>query len=118
MNELKKEREEFNKKKARIQMADQQYKDAFDDELKGFKERVQLRAREKLEEAVKEIEESLQKCFESRDLEMLKEVIATIPEEEARYHMKRCVDSGLWVPDAKAAEQGAQEASSETSGAE
>lgn len=24
-----------------------------------------------------------------------------MPEEEATYHMKRCVDSGLWVPDAK-----------------
>lgn len=24
-----------------------------------------------------------------------------MPEEEAKYHMKRCVDSGLWVPDAK-----------------
>lgn len=22
-----------------------------------------------------------------------------MPEEEARYHMKRCVDSGLWLPD-------------------
>lgn len=22
-----------------------------------------------------------------------------MPEEEARYHMKRCVDSGLWVPE-------------------
>ena len=31
---------------------------------------------------------------------MLKEVIAKMPEDEARYHMKRCVDSGLWVPDA------------------
>lgn len=24
-----------------------------------------------------------------------------MPPEEATYHMKRCVDSGLWVPDAK-----------------
>lgn len=130
----------------RIQIADQQYKDAFEDELRGFKERVQLRAREKLEEAVKEMEEeerqarlgpggldpvevfetlpeSLQKCFESRDLDMLKEAITTLPEEEARYHMKRCVDSGLWVPDAKAAEaEGAAaeggDPASETSGAE
>lgn len=107
----------------RIQMADQQYKDAFEDELRGFKERVRARAQEKLEEAVKEIEEKereerlgpggldpvevfeslpevLQKCFESRDLDLLKEAIASMPEEEARVHMKRCVDSGLWVPDA------------------
>lgn len=34
---------------------------------------------------------------------MLKEVIAKMPEEDARYHMKRCVESGLWVPDAQAA---------------
>lgn len=26
-----------------------------------------------------------------------------MPEEEAKYHMKRCVDSGLWVADATAA---------------
>ncbi|CAN7993269.1 unnamed protein product [Ixodes pacificus] len=113
----------------RIQTADQQYKDAFEDELRGFKERVRLRAQEKLEEAVKEMEEKereerlgpggldpvevfetlpevLQKCFESRDLDMLKEAIAAMPEEEARYHMKRCVDSGLWVPDAKTAATG------------
>ena len=26
-----------------------------------------------------------------------------MPKEEAQYHMQRCIDSGLWVPDAKAA---------------
>lgn len=30
----------------------------------------------------------------------MKEVIAKMPEEDAKYHIKRCVDSGLWVPDA------------------
>lgn len=29
---------------------------------------------------------------------MLQEAIAKLPPEEATYHMKRCVDSGLWVP--------------------
>lgn len=24
-----------------------------------------------------------------------------MPEDEAKYHIKRCVDSGLWVPEAK-----------------
>lgn len=37
---------------------------------------------------------------------MLKEVISKMPEEEAKYHMKRCVDSGLWVADANAKEDG------------
>lgn len=68
----------------------------------------------------------MKECFENRDIEALKavskyyfvkrqvnmpyyfsifvKVIAEMEEEEAKYHMKRCVDSGLWVPDAKAAE--------------
>lgn len=28
-----------------------------------------------------------------------------MPVEEAKYHMKRCVDSGLWVPNAADAEE-------------
>jgi len=45
----------------------------------------------------------LQDCFESKSIEKLEEAIASMPHEEATYHMKRCVDSGLWVPDAKKA---------------
>lgn len=36
-----------------------------------------------------------------QDIPLLQQTIASMPEEEATYHMKRCVDSGLWVPDAK-----------------
>lgn len=32
---------------------------------------------------------------------MLQETIAKMPKEEAAYYMKRCVDAGLWVPEAK-----------------
>lgn len=42
----------------------------------------------------------LKECFESKSIEKLQAAIAALPEEEATYHMKRCVDSGLWVPDA------------------
>ena len=42
--------------------------------------------------------QELQDCFEKKDVELLKEVIMKMPKEEAEYHMKRCVDSGLWVP--------------------
>ena len=31
---------------------------------------------------------------------MLQKVILEFPKEEAEYHMKRCVESGLWVPNA------------------
>lgn len=43
--------------------------------------------------------DELKKCFESQDIALLQETIAKMDEEQARYHMKRCVDSGLWVPD-------------------
>ncbi|XP_067133636.1 hsp90 co-chaperone Cdc37 [Centruroides vittatus] len=113
---------------SRIQLTDQQYKDAFDDELQAFKQRVKDRAEACIQKIAKEIEEEereknlgpggldsvevfeslpekMKECFEKRDIGMLQEVIAQMPEEEARYHMKRCVDSGLWIPDAKAAEK-------------
>ncbi len=40
----------------------------------------------------------LQECFESQDIARLQQAIRELPEEEARLHMKRCVESGLWKP--------------------
>lgn len=37
---------------------------------------------------------------------MLQDVLGAMPEDEARFHLKRCVDSGLWLPNAKEAEDG------------
>lgn len=107
---------------SRIQKAEKEYIDAYEDEIQAFQKRIKGRAKVKIEEAMKEVEEEerqkrlgpggldpyevfptlperLQKCFETRDLEMLKEAIMELSPEDARYHMKRCVDSGLWVPD-------------------
>merc|ERR1712055_718721 len=83
----------------------------------AFKERIRKRAAEKIAEAMEEerlanlgpggldpadvfesLPRSMQECFESQDIGMLQQIIKELPEEEARYHMKRCVDSGLWVP--------------------
>lgn len=36
---------------------------------------------------------------------MLQETIKQMSEEDAKYHLKRCVDSGLWVPDASKADK-------------
>lgn len=36
---------------------------------------------------------------------MLQKTISEMPEEQARYYLKRCVDSGLWVPDAARAKE-------------
>lgn len=107
----------------RIQKADKEYQDAFNDELNGFKLRIKTRAKEKVEKIMKEIEEeerqkrlgpggldpvevmeqlpeSMQQCFESRDIELLKKVISEMSEADATKYMKMCVDSGLWVPEA------------------
>ncbi|GFQ78347.1 hsp90 co-chaperone Cdc37 [Trichonephila clavata] len=117
---------------SRIQMADVEYKEAFNAELESFKERVRERAKARIQKLIEEAEEeerqkrlgpggldpvevmeslpeSLQKCFETKDIELLQKTIATMPEEEARYHIGRCIDSGLWIPDAKKAEQEAAE---------
>lgn len=43
----------------------------------------------------------LKECFESQDTEKLQAVIRAMDPKDARYHMKRCVDSGLWKPSAE-----------------
>jgi len=98
----------------KIQIADPEYKKAFDDELVAFKKRIRTRAVEKIEEmerqerlgpggldpveVMESLPEELQNCFETQDIGMLQRVIASMPSDQARYHMKRCVDSGLWKP--------------------
>lgn len=79
----------------------------FEDELKALNGRIKKRAQEKLEIAVREAEEeereqrmgpggldpvevyqtlpeAMQKCFDTRDLEMLKEVISKLDTAEAK----------------------------------
>lgn len=40
----------------------------------------------------------LRDAFESQEIDRLQQVIASMNPKEAKYHMKRCVDSGLWIP--------------------
>ncbi|CAK9819084.1 Hsp90 co-chaperone Cdc37 [Anthophora plagiata] len=118
-----------------IQIAEVEYKNSFDDELRAFKDRICKRAAEKVADALREAEEEkearlgpggldpievfeslpepLQKCFESQDIPLLHQTLAAMTPEEASYHMKRCVDSGLWVPDAKSKEKKDEEESVE-----
>mmetsp|Transcript_50408 Transcript_50408/g.64624 ORF Transcript_50408/g.64624 Transcript_50408/m.64624 type:complete len:159 (+) Transcript_50408:997-1473(+) len=39
----------------------------------------------------------LQEAFQSQNTQSLKDALAKMPLEEAKLHMKRCEDSGLWV---------------------
>lgn len=121
----------------KIQVAEMEYKKQFDDEVLAFIKRIEKRAQDKYEEALAEQEEEerqarlgpggldpvevfeelpdiLKQCFESRDISLLQDAITKLPEEEARYHMKRCVDSGLWIPDASTLETGDEETLEDT----
>ncbi|XP_065359624.1 hsp90 co-chaperone Cdc37 [Calliphora vicina] len=122
---------------SKIQNCVPEYRQQFESEIDGFKERIKKRAQEKIKEAIAEAEEEerkerlgpggldpvevfealpdeLKKCFESRDTELLQKTIAEMPVEEAKYHMKRCVDSGLWVPNAADLNEGPAEESTST----
>lgn len=48
-------------------------------------------------EVIETLPQSLQDAFESRDVEELKKALMQLDPKDAEYHMKRCVDSGLWV---------------------
>lgn len=125
------------------QADDQQYIKGFNEELVAFKDRIRKRAKEKVDAAVAEYEEEekqkrigpggldpadvfeslpeeLQKCFESQDIELLKETMTKLSEEDARYHLDRCIKSGLWVPDANKAraDEGAENEAGKEEGEE
>uniref|UniRef100_A0A8C4QM02 Hsp90 co-chaperone Cdc37 n=1 Tax=Eptatretus burgeri TaxID=7764 RepID=A0A8C4QM02_EPTBU len=109
---------------SRVKTSDKVYLEAFQSEVCAFEERVRERAQVRLERARREAEEEerkarlgpggldplevletlppeLKDCFDHKDVGQLQEVIAKMDAAEARHHMQRCVDSGLWVPNAK-----------------
>ncbi|XP_066515994.1 hsp90 co-chaperone Cdc37 [Hoplias malabaricus] len=116
----------------KIKTADQQYQEAFNDELESFKDRVRGRAKIRIEKAMKEYEEEerqkrlgpggldpvevydslpveMQKCFDEKDIQMLQDTISKMDPTEAKYHMKRCIESGLWVPNSRTDDDGEKE---------
>ena len=47
--------------------------------------------------------QALKQCFETKDVSMLETALNSLSKEERAHHWQRCIDSGLWVTDAKAA---------------
>eukprot|EP00578_Thalassiosira_sp_NH16_P014781 CAMPEP_0181126650 /NCGR_PEP_ID=MMETSP1071-20121207/27755_1 /TAXON_ID=35127 /ORGANISM="Thalassiosira sp., Strain NH16" /LENGTH=452 /DNA_ID=CAMNT_0023212291 /DNA_START=225 /DNA_END=1583 /DNA_ORIENTATION=- len=47
-------------------------------------------------EVFESLPESMQEAFESREKEQLEAALRAMKPEEMEYHMKRCIDSGLW----------------------
>jgi cell division cycle protein 37 len=56
-------------------------------------------------EVIETLPEEMVRAFESRNVEQLKEALMKLEPEQAEYHMKRCIDSGLWVANANEAEE-------------
>jgi len=100
-------------------------REAFNEHLEKYIAHVKTRAEVKKQEAEAEAEEEyvplekgtqvgpggldpaevfetlptvLQEAFGERDVEALKSALQTLSAEDAQYHMKRCIDSGLWDP--------------------
>ncbi|KAL5104190.1 Hsp90 co-chaperone Cdc37 [Taenia crassiceps] len=109
-----------------------EYQHMFEEELTAFKARIRDRARVKITEAMQQYEEEerqkrlgpggldpyevietlpepLRKCFETRDVEMLKKTLTEMDPKEAEECMKRCIASGLWVENAAAADAEGEE---------
>ncbi|CAL8085688.1 unnamed protein product [Calicophoron daubneyi] len=114
---------------AKFMNPEPEYQKAFDDELSAFRDRIRGRAKVRLEEAMTKLEEeerekrlgpggldpvevfdslpaSLQECFEKKDVELLKRVLCSMDPKDVEYHMKRCVDSGLWVDNVQQVDDG------------
>uniref|UniRef100_A0A7S2XXR3 Hsp90 chaperone protein kinase-targeting subunit n=1 Tax=Fibrocapsa japonica TaxID=94617 RepID=A0A7S2XXR3_9STRA len=49
-------------------------------------------------EVFESLPEEMQDAFESRDTQRLQSALMGMDPAQAQYHMKRCVDSGLWNP--------------------
>lgn len=64
-------------------------------------------------EVLESLPEELKQCFESQNIPLLQETISKMDEKDARYHMKRCVDSGLWIPEANRGKEEAGDGGSE-----
>ncbi|KAJ4944122.1 hypothetical protein JOQ06_012667 [Pogonophryne albipinna] len=106
---------------SKIKTADKPYLDEFDQELGLLKDRIRRCARARVENTVKELEEEerqmrrgpggldplevyqslpkeVQKGFDEKNIQLLQEAMSKLGVEEGKYHLRRCIDSGLWVP--------------------
>ncbi|KAK1886216.1 Hsp90 co-chaperone Cdc37 [Dissostichus eleginoides] len=107
---------------SKIKTADKPYLDAFDQELDLLKDRIRRCARAQVENTVKELEEEerqmrlgpggldplevyeslpkeVQKGFDEKNIQLLQEAMSKLGLEDGKYHLRRCIDSGLWRGD-------------------
>jgi len=56
-------------------------------------------------EVLHTLPKEMQEAFKAQDIQRLQRVIESLPEEEAKHHLRRCEDSGLWVANPEAGRQ-------------
>ena len=60
-------------------------------------------------EVFETLPKELQEAFGERDVDALKRILTTMDPEDAKHHMQRCIDSGLWDPSGGSGVAGADE---------
>ena len=68
-------------------------------------------------EVLNSLPEEMQTAFMSQEVEQLKQCLAAMDPDTAEYHMKRCVDAGLWVQPEEDMESAAAPDAAETESA-
>lgn len=109
----------------KFQIADPSYLKMYEEEVTAFQDRLRRRAKEKRETAVAEYEaeekakriaaapggvdpqevyetlpEEMRACFDQQDVSLLQKCAESMDKEVFAFHLQRCIDSGLWVPNA------------------
>ncbi|VDM37872.1 unnamed protein product [Toxocara canis] len=111
----------------RFRSADPEYLKSYRAEVEAFKDRLRKRAKDKRDAAIEEYEAEekakriaaspggvdpqevydslppeMKEAFDSQDVARLQAVAQSMDQEVFCHHLKRCIDSGLWIPDANA----------------
>ena len=68
-------------------------------------------------EVFETLPKELQEAFGERDVDALKRILTTMDPEDAKHHMQRCIDSGLWDPSGGSGVAGADEDDAEPAAA-
>jgi len=102
-------------------LEDESTKESFDETVAKFIQRIERRAVEKKKEMDMEVADNppgpggldpmevlrtlpteMRAAFEKQDMQRLQAAVDCMSQDEAKYHLQRCEDSGLWVPNPQA----------------
>uniref|UniRef100_A0A915AJ20 Hsp90 chaperone protein kinase-targeting subunit n=3 Tax=Parascaris univalens TaxID=6257 RepID=A0A915AJ20_PARUN len=111
----------------KFRSADPSYMKLYQSEVEAFKDRLRKRGKDKRDAAIEEYEaeekakriaaspggldpqevydslpDEMKAAFDSQEVAKLQAVAESMDREVFSHHLQRCIDSGLWIPDASA----------------